>query len=66
MNEWVSKKTNNKINDLINKDGITDDTMMYLLNAIYFKGSWKISFNQNHTKKSPFYISKNQHIEVCI
>jgi serpin B len=44
INSWVSKRTENKIQNLIPKDGINNGTEMVLVNAIYFKGNWKNQF----------------------
>lgn len=36
INQWVAKKTNNKITELI--DYVDPDTSFVLLNAVYFNG----------------------------
>jgi len=38
INSWVESKTNNRIKDLIQQ--INPDHVMFLVNAIYFKGDW--------------------------
>src|SRR5690606_2795612 len=52
INDWVSKSTNNKIPKII--DEIPADMMMYLINAVYFKGSWQEKFDVSKTRKMPF------------
>lgn len=52
INDWVKDSTNGTIDKIIDK--INDDTMMYLINAIYFKGDWKDQFKANNTYKQPF------------
>ncbi len=52
INSWVSQKTNGKIPEII-KD-ISPDMVMYLINAIYFKGDWKYQFDINNTKDDIF------------
>lgn len=52
INNWVSTKTHNKITTII--DQIPDDAIMYLINAIYFKGTWKYKFDKDKTLKMPF------------
>jgi len=54
INNWVEKKTNNKIKDLIPQGAINDNTKMVLSNATYFKGSWKKEFLEKDTKKESF------------
>ena len=52
INKWVKDSTNNKIDKIVEE--IDDNTMMYLINAIYFKGDWKDQFKANNTYKMPF------------
>jgi len=53
INNWVSESTNGKIPTIV--DQIPRDMMMYLINAIYFKGSWQEKFDASKTTKMPFY-----------
>ena len=34
-------------------------TVMFLINAIYFKGSWTYEFDKNDTRTQPFYMSNS-------
>ena len=52
INAWVESKTNNRIKNLINQ--INPDEVMFLVNAIYFKGDWTHQFDKSKTKKAPF------------
>ena len=42
VNEWVSGVTNGKIDQLV--DGFSENTLMFLANALYFKDSWLYPF----------------------
>lgn len=53
VNDWVSQKTHGKIPTLI--DSLDASTRLVLLNAIYFKGTWKTQFEPEKTKNRPFY-----------
>ncbi|XP_064483109.1 uncharacterized protein LOC135395954 [Ornithodoros turicata] len=53
INDWVEEQTRGKITGLV--DNLSKDTVMVLLNAVYFRGNWKKPFNANHTKPKPFY-----------
>ncbi len=53
INRWVEEETNGKIERLI--DRIPPDAVMYLINAIYFKGSWAYRFNESDTRDEPFH-----------
>lgn len=52
INGWCSEKTNGKIESIIGK--INKDDMMYLVNALYFKGAWKDQFASEATATKPF------------
>ncbi len=52
INSWVNQKTNGKIPEIIKN--ISPDMVMYLINAIYFKGDWKYQFDINNTEDDIF------------
>lgn len=52
INTWVKDKTQGLIPDIIDKIG--EDDIMYLVNAIYFKGIWKERFDLEYTSKGSF------------
>uniref|UniRef100_A0AAF5PLP2 Serpin domain-containing protein n=1 Tax=Wuchereria bancrofti TaxID=6293 RepID=A0AAF5PLP2_WUCBA len=60
INKWISRKTNKKIKDLIKEDSINKDTNILLMNAIYFKATWKNQFMKAVTKEREFHISEKE------
>lgn len=52
VNGWVNTKTKGKIDKIINSVSAYD--VMYLLNAIYFKGEWTYRFDPEKTTQQPF------------
>ena len=52
VNQWVNDKTNGKIPKIL--ESISGDDVMFLINAIYFKGSWGEQFDPRLTVQSPF------------
>ncbi len=52
INNWVNEKTNGKISKIVEK--IPQNIIMYLINAIYFKGTWKYEFNKKSTQQDIF------------
>jgi serpin B len=59
INNWVSNATNKKIPTIL--DEIPSDVIMYLINAIYFKGIWQYKFDTKQTQKMEFtLINKNK------
>ncbi|MDI6804449.1 MAG: serpin family protein [Bacteroidota bacterium] len=53
INTWVDQNTNGKIKSIV-PDPIPDLVVMYLINAIYFKGNWTYKFDPNQTKDNKF------------
>ncbi|XP_038189477.1 serpin B6-like [Arvicola amphibius] len=60
INTWVAKKTEDKITELLSRDSLNSDTLLVLVNAIYFKGNWEKRFNKEDTQEMPFKVSKNE------
>jgi len=53
INDWVKQSTSGKIDKIV--DGPIDaDVVMYLINAIYFNGSWTTRFDKSQTRTEPF------------
>jgi serpin B len=53
INDWVNQSTNGKIDKIV--DGpIASDVVMYLINAIYFNGSWTTRFDKSQTRPDQF------------
>jgi len=55
INDWVSDKTKGKIPSIVNQ--ISADEIMFLINAIYFKGKWQVQFDKSNTEDGPFTLS---------
>jgi len=62
INDWVSDKTNQKIQKIINQLNPLD--RMVLLNAIYFNGIWTNRFDEEGTHKLNFNKTDNTKLEV--
>jgi len=52
INTWIESKTNGLIQEMI--EDLPDNTVMLLINAIYFKGMWKSQFDKSKTIEMPF------------
>lgn len=52
INQWASDQTNGKIKDVIK--AVDPGHVMFLLNALYFKGDWKTQFRTENTEDIPF------------
>lgn len=64
INQWVSKKTKGKIEDLLNESAIDSLTRLILTNAVYFKSRWANQFSPQVTSSQAFYVSKDETIRV--
>ena len=53
INYWCKIKTHDKITKIL--DSIEPNTLMILLNAVYFKGMWTKQFDPKNTRKGYFY-----------
>jgi serpin B len=53
INDWVNDNTKGKIKDIVPVQ-IPADIIMYLINAIYFKGDWTHQFDKDLTARRPF------------
>ncbi len=62
INGWVADKTHDKITRIL--DGISADQVMFLLNAVYFKGIWQKEFNSESTVEYPFYLENGEAKDV--
>lgn len=52
INSWVSNNTDKKIDKIVDK--ISLDTILFLVNAIYFKGQWAREFEKSKTREDDF------------
>jgi serine protease inhibitor len=62
INDWVSDATGGKIRSIV--DGITPLHVMFLINGIYFKGSWTRQFDPAATRDAPFRLEDGRNVQV--
>ncbi|XP_025032202.1 serpin B10-like [Python bivittatus] len=60
INSWVEGQTKNKIKNLLPKGAVDPQTVLVLVNAIYFKGRWEKKFPKENTMEKPFRLNKIQ------
>jgi serpin B len=63
INQWCATQTNDKIKKIID-GGIPADVMMYLINAVYFKGIWVSRFDKKDTRTEDFYPASGSPLKV--
>ena len=62
INKWASDNTNGKIPKVL--DEISPDAVMFLMNALYFKGDWSYQFDKALTSDKPFHIPGGNSVNV--
>ncbi|MGW8266788.1 MAG: serpin family protein [Longimicrobiales bacterium] len=62
INGWVDEKTNGRITEII--DVINPLDILYLINAVYFKGSWTTKFKPADTYPGTFHLESGQSVSV--
>jgi len=53
INQWVDQQTGGRISQIV-EPPIPDETIAYLINAIYFRGDWTHQFERARTSPGPF------------
>ncbi len=53
INTWVKEKTGGKIPTIL--DNVQSNEVMFLINAVYFKGKWRSAFDPDRTSPGPFH-----------
>jgi serine protease inhibitor len=62
INGWVDTQTNHLINSIV--DNIPGDAVLYLINAVYFKGAWSAPFDPKSTYSSYFNTESGTAVKV--
>ena len=64
INQWVSDRTNEKIQELLPEGSLDRSTGLLLVNALYFKAGWRYAFPKSATKPAPFHLAPGRAIET--
>ncbi len=62
INSWVSNATQGKIPTIVST--IPSDEVLYLINAVYFKGSWHTKFDPSATQNQAFTTGTGSKVQV--
>ena len=66
INQWVSDHTETMIRRVFTEASFNPDAASYLLNAIYFKGSWTNKFDKELTTKEEFcHAGESEELSYC-
>ncbi|MCL2700854.1 MAG: serpin family protein [Phycisphaerae bacterium] len=64
VNDWVAKKTNNRVKDIISPAMLNRDTVLLLANALYFKGAWAEEFGKANTADGEFKLGGDKTVKA--
>lgn len=64
INQWVRENTNDKITEIATPAMFNVNTRLALTNAVYFKGAWRLPFNEVNTQKQNFTLLDGDSVEV--
>ncbi|XP_029038073.2 uncharacterized protein LOC114873665 [Osmia bicornis bicornis] len=65
INRWVSNVTEGNIEKIIEDESSVKESLMLIVNALYFKGSWRRRyFPPENTRVGKFYKNGNESIDV--
>ena len=62
INAWCAKQTKDRIKSIL--DDVDPSIYAVLLNAVYFKSSWKDEFDEKQTRKQIFHFADGKDAEV--
>lgn len=62
INSWVKDKTKGKIDKIV--DQIKPEAVLFLINAVYFKGRWQEKFDPKMTRDDKFYPDNGDPVSV--
>ncbi|KAL3104871.1 hypothetical protein niasHT_026366 [Heterodera trifolii] len=58
INNFVKEATHQKIRDLITPNALDKETRLVLINALYFKGTWAVTFKSQLTVEAKFHVDE--------
>ncbi|XP_036404808.1 plasminogen activator inhibitor 1 [Megalops cyprinoides] len=64
INDWVSDYTEGSIPNFLSSDALTEETRLVLLNAIHFRGLWKVPFDPKLTQERLFHCANGSTMSV--
>ncbi|XP_055336880.1 leukocyte elastase inhibitor-like [Paramacrobiotus metropolitanus] len=64
MNAWVANATGGRIRNLLAPGMVSAQTLMLLLNAIYFKADWQYQFDKAATADHRFWLSPAKQLDA--
>ncbi|WP_420130022.1 serpin family protein [Longimicrobium sp.] len=63
INRWASDNTSGRITRMVEDGPMAPDAVMYLMNAVYFKGRWQDEFQTSATRPMPFHAAGGRTVQ---
>jgi serpin B len=57
INDWVAARTKDRIKDILPPQSVGADSRLVLVNALYFKASWRDAFQERLTAEEDFFLT---------
>lgn len=54
INEWCSRNTYGKVDEIVSSDDFTEEQMLFIANAMYFDAEWESAFIPEQTTEDTF------------
>ncbi|XP_074321547.1 serpin-Z2B-like [Silene latifolia] len=64
VNSWAEQETKGLIKQVLSRSDINSDTLLFLGNALYFKGNWNKYFKSKNTEDDDFNLLNGDKIQV--
>ncbi|XP_018420176.1 PREDICTED: serpin B8-like [Nanorana parkeri] len=64
INNWISQKTNGKIQQLLPQQSILPSTALVAVNTLYFAANWTKQFRESRTREATFTLLSNEQVTV--
>ncbi len=62
VNGWVAERTQGRIEEILQE--VKEEDILYLINSVYFDGSWRSRFDPAETEAGPFQLADGSTVEV--
>jgi len=63
INDWVAEETSGRIEEIVDSP-MSPELVMFLINAIYFKGDWANPFDEELTREGAFFLADGSEKQV--
>ncbi|KAJ0174288.1 hypothetical protein K1T71_010434 [Dendrolimus kikuchii] len=63
MNRWAEERTKGHIQAPVSAKDLSPETVVTLLNVIFFQGQWLVAFNRNKTEEKDFHLSSGKTVK---